>query len=209
MAAYARRVLGESETSGKSLHERSEGMTGQLRIGMIDAAALYLFTDSIADFTETHPNVSLTITVAGSAVLEQRLADFRDDVVIVVGPPARGVATHLRTEPMHLYGSNAAADDSTLALYPTGSRTRTAIDTGLATAGITGTVVAESGNPAVLRELSRLTGSRTVLPELVAATGGALPMVSTDIAQREIHALTREQSADRSLVAALLAKLVT
>ena len=69
---------------------------------------------------------------------------------------------------------DGSADDTatgTWALYPAGSRTREAIDVGLAAAGIRPRVIVESGNPAVLRELATLTGSFTVLPEAIAATG--------------------------------------
>ena len=174
---------------------------------MIDAAALYLFGDAIAGFRDDSPDVALSITVDGSAELEQRLADFRDDLVVVVGPPGRGVATHLLTEPMHLYGHAESGDE--FALYPAGSRTRTAIDRGLAAAGATPRVSAESGNPAVLRELCRLTGSRTVLPEAVAATSDRLTRLTDHVAEREIYAVAREQSAATPLVTDFIARLIS
>ena len=205
VAEYARRVLGESEMLATQLDERRRGRSGRLRVGMIDAAALYLFTDAIAGFRDDSPDVELSIAVDGSAELEQRLADFRDDIVIVVGPPARGVTTHLLAEPMHLYGPDDAGED--FALYPAGSRTRAAIDRGLAAADVTARVIAESGNPAVLRELCRLTGSHTVLPEAVAATSGPLARLEDDIAQRDIYAVTREHTAATPLVADFISRL--
>lgn len=205
VAEYARRVLGESETLVTQLDERRRGRSGRLRVGMIDAAALYLFTKAIAGFRHESPDVELSIAVDGSAELEQRLADFRDDIVIVVGPAGRGVTTHLITEPMHLYGPNDAGED--FALYPAGSRTRAAIDRGLAAAGLTPRVIAESGNPAVLRELCRLTGSHTVLPEAVATTSGPLARLTDHVAQRDIYAVTREQTAATPLVADFISRL--
>ncbi|NND03191.1 MAG: LysR family transcriptional regulator [Acidimicrobiia bacterium] len=205
VAEYARRVLGESETLAAQLEERRTGRTGRLRVGMIDAAALYLFADAIAGFRDEFPEVALSIAVDGSAELEQRLTDFRDDVVIVVGPAARGVATHLVTEPMHLYGPDDSSD--AFALYPTGSRTRIAIDRGLAAAGITPRVMAESGNPAVLRELCRLTGSQTVLPAAVAGPSGDLSRIADHVAERDVFAVTREQTAASPLVAGFIARL--
>lgn len=210
VAEYARRVLGESETLATQLEERRLGRGGTLRVGMIDAAALYLFTESIAGFRDDMPDVALSITVAGSAELEQRLTDFRDDVVIVVGPAARGSALHLLTEPMHVYGPEDATD--VFALYPAGSRTRAAIDRGLAAAQVTPRVIAESGNPAVLRELCRLTGSHTVLPEAVAATSGplsgTLSRLADDVAERSIFAVTREPPPATPLVADFIERLV-
>ena len=191
VAGYARRVLGESEVLVDELADRRSGTAGTLRVGMIDAAALYLFRDEIAAFREAHPAISLSMTVAASSDLEQRLADFRDDVAIVVGPSYRLEAQPLVREPLHLYGSADDTAAGTWALYPAGSRTREAIDVGLAAVGIRPRVIVESGNPAVLRELAALTGSFTVLPEAIGAAGTPLPRVLPAVATREFVAAAR------------------
>jgi len=194
VAGYARRVLGESEVLVDELADRLSGAAGTLRVGMIDAAALYLFRDHIAAFRQAHPAVSLSMTVAASSDLEQRLADFRDDVAIVVGPSYRLEARVLVREPLHLYGSGDDTATGTWALYPAGSRTREAIDVGLAAAGIRPRVTVESGNPAVLREMAALTGSFTVLPEAIGAAGTPLPEVLPAVATREFVAAARSMA---------------
>ena len=191
VAGYARRVLGESEVLVDELDDRRTGAAGTLRVGMIDAAALYMFRDQIAGFRETHPDVALSMTVAASADLEQRLADFRDDVAIVIGPSYRLEAEPLVREPLHLYGSGDDTATGSWALYPARSRTREAIDVGLAAAAIRPRVTVESGNPAVLRELAVLTGSFTVLPEAIAAAGTPLPQLLTAVATRELVVAAR------------------
>jgi len=193
-AGYARRVLGESEVLVDELEERRSGAAGTLRVGMIDAAALYLFRGQIAAFREAHPAISLSMTVAASSDLEQRLVDFRDDIAIVVGPSYRLEAQLLVGEPLHLYGSGADTATGTWALYPAGSRTREAIDVGLAAADIRPRVTVESGNPAVLRELAALTGSFTVLPEAIGASGTPLPLVLPAVAIREFVAVARSMA---------------
>jgi len=192
VAAYARRVIGESETLADHLAIQRSGGAGTLRVGLIDAAALYLFREPLEGFREQHPETDLAITVTGSADLEQRLFDFQDEVAIVIGPGERGSSLHLEHEPMNLYGSGEVAEDSTFALYPSGSRTRRAIDAGLATSGIAARVTAESGNPAVLRELCLLTDSLTVLPEDVAAASHRLAVVEDGIATRSIDLVVRD-----------------
>lgn len=202
VAAYARRVLGESETLASDLDAIRSGTSGRLRIGLIDAAALYLLNDRIATFQETHPDVALSMTVAGSDELEQALLDFRLDAAVVVGPAKRAEAGVLLTEPMHVFGRGASMDDATWALYPTGSRTRDAVDAGLANAGIEPTVTVESGNPSVLREMAALTGSFTVLPaDVVGASHGLRPIVE-NVARRDILLATRRAMTPSSLVQA-------
>jgi LysR family cyn operon transcriptional activator len=194
VAGYARRVLGDSEVLVDELDERRSGAAGTLRVGMIDAAALYLFRSQIAAFREAHPAISLSMTVAASSDLEQRLVDFRDDIAIVVGPSYRLEARLLVREPLHLYGSGDDTATGTWALYPAGSRTREAIDVGLAAVDIRPRVTVESGNPAVLRELAALTGSFTVLPEAIGAVGTPLPRVLPAVAVREFVAVARSMA---------------
>jgi LysR family cyn operon transcriptional activator len=207
VAGYARRVLGETEILVDELDDRLSGAAGTLRVGMIDAAALYLFRDQIAQFRESYPAISLSMTVAASSDLEQRLADFRDDIAILVGPSYRLETELIIREPLHLYGSGDDTATGTWALYPAGSRTREAIDVGLAAVGIRPRVIAESGNPAVLRELAALTGSFTVLPEAIGAAGTPLPQVLPAVATREFVTSARSMATlspqARAFIAAL------
>ncbi len=211
VAAYARQVLGESETLAGDLAAHSDGSAGRLRVGMIDAAALYLFREQIAAFRQTHSGAALSITVAASSVLEQRLVDFRDDVAIMIGPTDRVNPIPLLTEQMHLYGTGDDPSSGEWALYPTGSRTRDVIDRGLAERSIQTRVAVESANPAVLRELAQLLGGFTVLPESVAESAAEsaadLPLIIAGVAARPIVAAVRSTAAPTPLVEAFIADL--
>lgn len=207
VAGYARRVLGESEVLVDELDDRRSGTAGTLRVGMVDAAALYLFRSRIAAFREEHPAVTLSMTVAASSDLEQRLVDFRDDVAIVFGPLERVEGISLLAEPLNLYGYGGDPSAGTWALYPSGSRSRRVTDGGLIAAGIEARVVAESGNPAVLRELAQLTGSFTVLPESLVDDDGRLPLLVSPIAHREAFVAVRSLSTISPLAAAFLEAL--
>ena len=165
------------------------------------------FAYQIAVFRESHPGIGLSITVASSSDLEQRLAEFRDDVAIIVGPAARLDTRPLLEEPPHLYGAGTDPAAGTWALYPAGSRTRDAIDIGLAAAGIRPNVAVESANPAVLRELAALTGSFTVLPAAIGEAGTALPRLLAAVATREFVVAGRELVAPPPLVADFVAEL--
>lgn len=207
VASYARRVLGESETLASDLAAIGSGTSGRLRIGLIDAAALYLFNDQIATFQESHTEVAISMTVAGSDELEQALLDFRLDAAVVVGPARRVEASLLLAEPLHVFGRGRSMDDATWALYPAGSRTRDAVDTGLAAAGIDPTVTVESANPAVLREMAALTSSFTVLPSDVVGPSHGLRPIVENIARRDILLATRRATAQSNLVQAFAVEM--
>jgi len=208
VAAYARRVISESEDLAEELRAQQSGTRGRLRVGMIDAAPLYLLTESLREFRRAHGDASISITVATSGALEQRLADFADDVSVVIGPAGRGDSLILLEEPMHLYGEGSIHDQSTFALYPTGSRTRRAVDAGLAVAEIVPQIAGESGNPAVLHELARLTGSFTVLPAGVVPTVAPLPRVVEGIAVRSVELVTRDRGSLSPLAAAFVKEMI-
>ena len=191
VAGYARRVLGETVELASDLDAIRSGAAGSLRIGLIDAAALYIFRATLERYRTAHDGIDLALSVGGSAELETALFEFRIDMAVVVGPSAESEWTPLLVEPLHAYGNSEEAPHETWALYPTGSRTRAAIDHGLAAAGFEPTVVAESGNPEVLRQLAALTGSLTVLPEGIGSPDTRLDRVTPNVATREIGLATR------------------
>jgi DNA-binding transcriptional LysR family regulator len=199
LADSASRVLGEMDSVAADLEARAAGAVGTLRVGMIDAAALYLFSDGIASFRLRRPDVEVLITVKGSDDCLGRLARFDDDVAIVVGP-ALGFETELvAEEPFCMYGpEQSPSPGSTWVLYPTYSHTRAMIDRALQGSGFTTYVIAESGNPEVLRQLAVLNGSWTVLPGSVSEQEGLIR--GEQIACREIVVARRQSSSDNLLV---------
>lgn len=171
VAHYAGTVLEASETLLATIGEHREGRAGTLRVGMVDAAALYLFDQAIADFHSSRPDVELAMVVDSSDALLERVARFRDEIAVVVSPATGFTTTELAHEPLHLYGPATAPEESSWVLYPTGSHTRFIVDAGLSRLGHAPRVVIESGNPEVQSQLARLTDSWTVLPERVGEVG--------------------------------------
>lgn len=209
LAAAARRILAEAERAAAALEERAEGEGGRLRLAMIDAAALYLFPQSVPRFRHSRPAVDVRITVSGSDECLERLAAFEDDLAIVVGPAKRFDVRSLTTERFSIYGPTPdPPPDADWLLYPTDSHTRALIDTGLAAAGILPRVVGESGNPDVLRQLAVLNRAWTVLPAAVAGSGPAESLVKgADVMVRPIVAARRRSAPPSPLVDAYLEQL--
>ena len=174
---FAERVLGEAEALVGRLAERARGEGGMLRVGMIDAASLYVLPGVVQAYRAAHPAVDLVLHVDTSTELMRRLRGFELDLVFAVGPPdddSEGV--EVDREPLHLYAPPGAQADprnpaTDWALYPTGSRTRAAVDEGLARLGIRPRVMLESGNPEVLRQMVVLGLGWSVLPRAVAERG--------------------------------------
>jgi LysR family cyn operon transcriptional activator len=174
VARFAAEVVGRGEELRASLAAQQEGSGGALRVGMIDAASLYLLPDAIEAFRESHPGVRLSITVEDSSTLLAMLAGFEVDIAVVVGEPGDGFdSTELCREPLYRYAwadADAPLVDEWL-LYSAGSYTRALIDEGLRASGITARVSLESHNPAVLHQVAALGLGWTVLPAPVAEEG--------------------------------------
>ncbi len=206
VAAVARRMLAEADRLAADLEDRAAGRRGRLRLGMIDAAALYQFPEAVAAFRDAHPDVEVVITVRGSDDCLDRLAGYHDDLAIVVAP-ADGFATEvLAEEEFAVYGPDRRPQPGDpWVLYPASSHTRALIDTGLAAAAIRPRVVGESGNPDVLRQLAVLNGAWTVLPEAVGSGAeGAGLMRGERVMVRPIVAARRLQAPPQPLVEAFL-----
>ncbi|MDH5373614.1 MAG: LysR family transcriptional regulator, partial [Acidimicrobiia bacterium] len=67
--SYARDILNATEDLQSELHSTGTALHGRLRVGMIDAASLYVLPDSIHGFRAAHPAVDLELTVASSTPL--------------------------------------------------------------------------------------------------------------------------------------------
>lgn len=170
---FARRTLGEAAELERELARREAGGSGRLRVGMIDAASLYLLPRAVRRFREEHPGVRLELSVAGSNELLSRLRLHELDLAVVVGPaPSDGLeAEELAREPLRIHapaGDRGRPADAAWALYPPGSRTRELIDAALARKGLRPRVLLESGNPQVLRQMVALGQAWAVLPSAVA-----------------------------------------
>lgn len=173
--AFAERALSDLAALRERLDARRRGEAGLLRVGMIDAASLYVLPEVIRRYRLQHPEVELSLVVDTSTELTARLRAFELDLVFVVGAPADSDlrADEVLREPLYVFGPPASRlrtppADADWVLYPAGSRTRAVIDAGLASLGIAPRVALESHNPEVLRQMVALGLGWTVLPLPVA-----------------------------------------
>jgi DNA-binding transcriptional LysR family regulator len=167
----ASEVLERLDVLRDRLAAGARGEAGTLRVGMIDAASLYLLPDAIRRYREAHASVDLRLVVDTSEELLRRLRGFDLDVAFVVGPAEAdlsGVA--IVEEALYLYRSPDSAGEARSAdwaLYPSASRTRQLIEEALAREGIRPRVTLESPNPEILRQMVALGLAWSVLPAAV------------------------------------------
>ena len=177
--AFAERVAAQVEALREQLGERARGERGTLRVGMIDAASLYVLPGVVRDFVARFPGADLALSVDTSAALLDRLRHFDLDLAFVVGPADSDLwSVEVEREPLVLYSPRGSPGDpagSDCVLYPRGQRTRGLIDAGLAALGIEPRVTLESHNPEVLRQMVALGLGWSVLPpSIVERAGDAL-----------------------------------
>ncbi|QGG96862.1 LysR family transcriptional regulator [Actinomarinicola tropica] len=156
------------------------GSVGQVRIGMIDAAAVHHLPDLLRRFRQDHPDVELHLRVGPSRGLLDELVRADLDLVVCVRPPrpVEGVeTTPLLDEPLRVYAPPGADTDAPPAgwgpwvSFPAGSHSRQLIARAVAAAGAPFDVVAESHQPEVLREMVAMGIGWTVLPVPQAESG--------------------------------------
>ncbi len=199
LVGFARRVLAEAEALEEELDRRERGELGALRVGMIDAAGLYLLPATVRSYRAQYPDVDLALSIEGSEVLVQRVMEGDLDLAFVVAPAEGVESEEILVEPLFVYaarGSRGGPDQVEWFLYPSGSHTRIAIDQALARLGLEPRVTLESGNPSVLRQMADLGLGWTVLPATVAESGGRpLRRWGEAIGERRLLAVRRVGSA--------------
>lgn len=196
--SHATRVLAELREFSRWADEIKSGTSGQLSIGMIDTAAIHHYGDTLMRFRAAQPDISVRLIVQPSGTLLELLAAGEVDAVVVVDPEPddRLVLRPLIVEPLYVYAPPDATVGSPKTWgpwvgFPAASRTRALTARSLRRRSATYDVVAESSQPAVLREMVQLGMGWCVLP-------------ATD-AETEPHALQRahgEPLAERTLTLA-------
>jgi DNA-binding transcriptional LysR family regulator len=173
---HARDVLARTRDLADWSARTRAGRAGNLRIGMIDAAAVHHYPDALRRFRYQHPDVELRLTVAPSASLLADLVRGALDVVVCVEPPSGINALTLRrvqTDELAVYAPptdsrGAPATWGPWVTFPAGSHTRALIDDALRRLGAPFDVVAVSHQPEVLREMVVLGFGWAVLPTVQA-----------------------------------------
>ncbi|MYI56182.1 MAG: LysR family transcriptional regulator, partial [Acidimicrobiia bacterium] len=210
-ADFAAEVLGRTGELETWIRSQQHGDAGRLRIGLTDAATLYLLPDALMIFRETHPGVEMQLVVDSTSALCDLLARYELDLVFAVGPPPEGlIGEALGTEELRVYArrSDGTADPSAAgvewALPPAGSRTRALIEAGLADRGIEAVVTLTSQNPDVLRQVAAVGLAWTVLPEAVGGNDPELvDVLGEAVAHRPLAMMRRESAPEDARVAAL------
>lgn len=215
VADFAAEVLGRTDELESWIRSHHEGDAGRLRIGLTDAATLYLLPDALMIFRQTHPAVEVQLIVDSTSALCDLLARYELDLVFAVGPPPEGLTGEsLGIEELRVYarrsderaaaGTAASADALEWALPPAGSRTRALIDAGLAERGIEPVVTLTSQNPDVLRQVAAVGLAWTVLPEAVGGNDpDLLDVLGEAVALRPLTMMRRQSAPDDARAAAL------
>lgn len=211
---YARSVVAQTTDLGHWIDGQQSGSAGQVRVGMIDAAAVDHFSDQLRGFRESHPTVDFHLNVGPSTGLLEALRAATIDLAIIVRPDVDPPDVDLRkllTESLGIYAPpttsiGPVASWGPWVLFPSGSHTRSLIEERLSTIGASVEVSAESHQPEVLKEMVRLGLGWTVLPVVQAerAPGALAPARAKPLASRELVAATRRGASPNPLSQVLI-----
>lgn len=208
---FAKETLYRARELSELLSMDNRGKEGSLRIGMIDAASLYLLPTAIEAFKNETPDIKLYITVNDSDTLTEQLENFEIDIAFVVSkhenslPLSKLTSTLILEEPLLLCNplANREQPMKEWALYPEKSRTRALIDEGIQSLELESNTIVQSSNPQILRQLVVLGLATSILPEQVAKENKNI-YVGKEIARRSIIALRRANSPFDPKVASLI-----
>lgn len=175
---YARRVVAATHDLGRWADATRAGTVGQLRVGMIDVAAVDYFGATLQGFRRDHPDLDLHLAVAPSGTLADQLLSGAISLAVMVRPvhPTGELdLVELMDEELAMYAPAgvrlpAPADWGPWVTFPSGSHTRGLVARRLAEFGAPFDVVAESHQPEVLRGMVGLGMGWTVLPVTQAET---------------------------------------
>ena len=212
--AHARQVVALTGDLAAWAERTRSGESGELRVGMIDAAAVGHFAEPLRRFRADHTDLVLRLAVAPSGALLDQLEAGELDVVVCVEPPTprRGIATTpILTEELAVHSPTGTrptrpATWGPWVLFPAGSHTRALIEARLDELGAPREIVAESHQPEVLRAMVRLGVGWTVLPVVQGEDAEGLP-AGRVITHRRLVAATREGAAPDPAAQLLLAAL--
>ncbi len=198
--AHARQVVALTIDLASWAERSRTGVSGQLRVGMIDAAAVGHYPDVIAGFRERYPTVEFRLQVAPSGDLLDDLVSGTLDLVLCVEPaePRRGIRMErvMEEELAIITRGEAVPRDpkrwGPWVLFADGSHTREVIERALIELGAPVNVVTESNQPEVLRAMVALGEGWTVLPKVQAGVGLRVGRV---IAERNLVLARRDGAA--------------
>lgn len=197
----AERLLAVANDLDRTATALASGEAGDLRVGMIDTAALRVLPSAIRSFRVRHPEVDLHLVVEASGELTDRVLAGELDLAVIVRPhqPPPDLAVDLLVEePLLLFAPPGTATSppqrwGPWAMFPARSTTRGIIERALVDRGADLRVVTESPNPEVLRQVVGLGLGWTVLPRSEASAGDGVltPYRRTPVARRDLVVVRR------------------
>ena len=162
--AHARQVIALTSDLADWAERTRTGRAGELRVGMIDAAAVGHFTDVLRQFRDDHPELHLTLQVAPSGELLDEIESGDLDLAVVVGGHTRrGVHTEsLMNEPLAVFTPTRGLPRDVAAwgrgVVRPGFPHSAIAEDALQRLGAPTSIVAESNQPEVLRTMVELGG---------------------------------------------------
>ena len=213
LTQHAKRILALTSDLSRWSDRIRAGSAGKLRVGMIDAAAVDHFGDTLRSFRQERSDLDLHVTVGPSSQLLEGLSNGNLDLAICVSPHDSQFSTvPLLEEDLYVYAPPGTRPSSTKewgpwVTFPIGSLTRDLIGEALRSLGAPFSVVAESNQPEVLSEMVLIGMGWTVLPQIQAERPPAslAPVQKKPLLNRTLVAATR----DSSLVNPAVSELVT
>ncbi len=209
----ARDILRRFAAGKQAVQELRGLLRGRLSIGAVDVAALYHLPDPLRSFNDSHPDLAISVRVAGSQSLVDDLRAGELDLAFVlaesapqslVGRPYRedALAVVAPTELLARLGPEPSPEtvaEQGWITYPRGTVSRGLIEAAFTKAGLPFPVLMEIDRPEAILQLVRAGLGLAVLPERLLDESGkhetlhrvALAGLS---AKRPIHVLHREET---------------
>ncbi len=222
----ARDILRRFAAGKQAVQELRGLLRGRLSIGAVDVAALYHLPDPLRSFNDAHPDLAISVRVAGSQSLVDDLRageldlafvlaegapqglvgrPYREDALAVVAPAE--LLARLGPEP-----SPETVAEQGWITYPRGTVSRGLIEAAFTEAGLPFPVLMEIDRPEAILQLVRAGLGLAVLPErLLDESGKHETLRRVDLAglsaRRPIHVLHRDEVQLAPAARAFLSKL--
>ena len=195
----AGRLFREWDGLVEEMRDRSEGISGELRIACSDTVARYFLPEILTEFVRKHPGVRLELRDGSSQGIARMVEDGVCDVGFVLLPLARpGLELLPVLEYRHqvaygpgrtVAGTVAVAElvKERLVLLPRETRTRQHIEEGFRRHGLACAEVLEVGNVSVQKALVRAGLGVGILPDYAFTQGDGL--VAADIEDSHVRTI--------------------
>jgi DNA-binding transcriptional LysR family regulator len=211
--AHARQVVALTGDLANWAERVRSGRSGRLRVGMIDAAAVGHYPNTLRQFRDDHDDLNIMLRVAPSGALLDLVETGDLDMAVCVAPTDAGKRPgieleELFVEPLAVFTPTGRLNRDPArwgpwVLFATGSHTRAVIEAALVELGVPLDIVAESNQPEVLRTMVSLGVGATALP--VVQAGDLAP--GKVISERRLVIATRRGAASDPAVEMLTAAL--